>query len=105
EAHTDSVRRACAQRGCELEHGPPVYVPWPWAVNAAHVRAGSAIMEAVSSFYLCPHCGESVDTSPDLGGGQEQDYVEDCPVCCRPNRIHARYDSDEDDFQIDAESE
>lgn len=59
----------------------------------------------VSSDYQCPHCGESVDTSPDLGGGEEQDYVEDCPVCCRPNQIHASYDSDEDAFSIEATPE
>jgi hypothetical protein len=59
----------------------------------------------VSSFYQCPHCGESVDTVPDPGGGEEQDYVEDCPVCCRPNQIHARYDPDEDAFDVEAQPE
>ena len=39
--------------------------------------------------YTCPHCGETVDTWPDPGGGEAQTYVEDCPVCCRPNQIHA----------------
>jgi hypothetical protein len=39
--------------------------------------------------YICPHCGEEVDTTPDPGGGDEQEYIEDCPVCCRPNVIHA----------------
>ena len=34
--------------------------------------------------YECPHCGEPVDTSPDPGGGADQDYIEDCPVCCKP---------------------
>src|SRR5437016_236743 len=29
-------------------------------------------------FYLCPHCGEEVCTSPDPGGGTEQEYLEDC---------------------------
>lgn len=55
--------------------------------------------------YLCPHCGEQVDTAPDPGGGHEQEYVEDCPVCCRPNLIHARYSPDEDDFHIEASPE
>jgi hypothetical protein len=59
----------------------------------------------VSSSYLCPHCGEPVDTYPDPGGGQVQDYVEDCPVCCRPNRIHASFDADQDGYQVQAEAE
>jgi hypothetical protein len=42
--------------------------------------------------YRCPHCGEIVDTWPDEGAGEAQIYVEDCPVCCRPNQIHARLD-------------
>jgi Cysteine-rich CPXCG len=42
--------------------------------------------------YTCPHCGETVDTWPDPGGGEEQTYLEDCPVCCRPNQIHAVVD-------------
>ena len=24
----------------------------------------------------------------DLSAGESQEYVEDCPVCCRPNVIH-----------------
>ena len=52
------------------------------------------------SFYLCPHCGEEVDTDPDPGGGLEQEYIEDCPVCCRPNRIFASYVPDEDAYVV-----
>ena len=25
-------------------------------------------------------------------GGESQEYVEDCPVCCRPNVIHVEID-------------
>ena len=56
----------------------------------------------MASFYQCPHCGESVDTVADVGGGEVQDYIEDCPVCCRPNQIHAEYDADEDSFHVEA---
>lgn len=31
----------------------------------------------------CPYCGETFDTLVDCSGGS-QDYIEDCPVCCRP---------------------
>jgi hypothetical protein len=37
--------------------------------------------------YVCPHCGQRVDTVPDFGGGFDTTYIEDCPLCCRPNRI------------------
>jgi hypothetical protein len=32
----------------------------------------------------CPYCGEPVEILIDETGGERQDYVEDCPVCCRP---------------------
>jgi hypothetical protein len=30
----------------------------------------------------------------DAGGGTRQDYVEDCPVCCRPWRVNVRIEDD-----------
>jgi cysteine-rich CPXCG protein len=38
---------------------------------------------------VCPYCGESVTIFVDPGGGEVQDYVEDCPACCRPWAVHA----------------
>ena len=32
--------------------------------------------------YDCPYCGEVVETTVDLSGG-DQTYIEDCQVCCR----------------------
>jgi hypothetical protein len=57
------------------------------------------------SFYSCPHCGEEVDTAPDPGGGAALEYIEDCPVCCRPNVISAEYVADEDDYVVSARRE
>lgn len=58
-----------------------------------------------ASSYLCPHCGEEVDSSPDLGGGEHQTYIEDCPVCCRPNQITAVLDESGDfSLQVSAET-
>lgn len=42
---------------------------------------------------LCPHCGEAAPIALDPAGGPSQDYVEDCPVCCRPWRLRVTYDS------------
>jgi hypothetical protein len=32
----------------------------------------------------------------DLTAGSRQEYVEDCPVCCRPHVIHVEIDEDGD---------
>ena len=40
-----------------------------------------------STEVTCPHCGQTVEISVDTGGGEDQEYIEDCPVCCRPWRV------------------
>lgn len=40
----------------------------------------------------CPYCGETVNITLDPAGGHDQDYVEDCEVCCRPWRVQVHYD-------------
>ena len=49
----------------------------------------------------CPHCGENIDTYPDLGGGEDQEYLEDCSVCCRPIVFHARWDEITNEYRVD----
>ncbi|EMI42752.1 MULTISPECIES: CPXCG motif-containing cysteine-rich protein [Pirellulaceae] len=44
--------------------------------------------------YVCDNCGEEIVIPVDLGGGQDQTYVEDCPVCCSPSVIHVHFDDD-----------
>lgn len=44
--------------------------------------------------YTCDACGEEIVVPLDLSAGARQDYVEDCPVCCRPNIIHVEMDDD-----------
>ena len=46
--------------------------------------------------YQCDSCGEEVVVPIDLSAGSSQQYVEDCPVCCRPNIIHLEIDEDGD---------
>ncbi len=43
---------------------------------------------------LCPYCGEPSEVAVDPGGGAFQEYVEDCPVCCRPWRVTVAYQAD-----------
>ena len=42
--------------------------------------------------YVCDACGEEIVIPLDLAAGSTQEYVEDCPVCCRPNVIHIEID-------------
>jgi hypothetical protein len=42
----------------------------------------------------CPYCGEINEIALDPGSGSQQEYVEDCQICCRPWRVVVRYSSD-----------
>lgn len=46
------------------------------------------------SSYVCDNCGEDIVVPIDLTAGSDQDYVEDCPVCCAPSLIHVSIDPD-----------
>ena len=49
---------------------------------------GDAAMEAEVN---CPYCGELNVIALDPGSGSEQEYVEDCQVCCQPWRVTVHY--------------
>jgi hypothetical protein len=42
----------------------------------------------------CPHCGEANEVALDPGSGNDQEYVEDCQVCCRPWLMYVKYGRD-----------
>ncbi|MEQ8846203.1 CPXCG motif-containing cysteine-rich protein [Botrimarina sp.] len=44
--------------------------------------------------YTCGECGEEIVVPIDLSAGASQQYVEDCPVCCRANVIRVEIDPD-----------
>jgi hypothetical protein len=46
--------------------------------------------------YLCDWCGEEIVVPIDPSAGERQEYVEDCPVCCRPNVIVVEADEEGD---------
>ena len=39
----------------------------------------------------CPYCGEPFSTRVDTSAGNQQ-YIEDCQVCCRPIEFRALVD-------------
>ena len=43
--------------------------------------------------YICDACGEEIVIPLDVSAGREQEFVEDCPVCCRPNVLHVDVDA------------
>lgn len=53
--------------------------------------------------YVCDACGEEIVIPVDPSAGSHQDFVEDCPVCCRPNVIHV--DFLDDGVRVWSESE
>lgn len=66
-------------------------------------RLGLTAMKDEGS-YICNSCGEDIVVPLDLSAGSIQEYVEDCPVCCRPNLIHVEID-EEGEAHVWAESE
>lgn len=53
--------------------------------------------------YVCAACGEEIVIPIDATQGSEQSFVEDCPVCCRPNVVQV--DIDENGPRAWAEAE
>lgn len=49
----------------------------------------------------CPFCGERFEAVVDASGG-DAEYIEDCPVCCRPihMQLHA---GDDGELGLDAD--
>jgi hypothetical protein len=52
---------------------------------------GTAETEAVVN---CPYCGEDTEVALDPGSGNDQEYIEDCQVCCRPILMYVKYGMD-----------
>jgi hypothetical protein len=53
---------------------------------------GADLADAVEVF--CPYCGEGIDIGVDQAGGELQEYVEDCQVCCQPLNVRVIVDRD-----------
>jgi hypothetical protein len=51
----------------------------------------------------CPYCGEQIELSIDCSV-EQQEYTEDCSVCCRPMLV-AVTSVDGEVFEIDARTE
>lgn len=54
---------------------------------------GDGVAETVAEVW-CPYCGEPSEINVDPSGGSLQNYVEDCPVCCRPWQVTVHFSFD-----------
>jgi len=61
------------------------------------------INEVSAKTVSCPYCGEHIDILVD-GSLPEQEYLEDCQVCCRPIMLSVMVNAD-DDVVVMARSE
>ncbi len=54
--------------------------------------------------FICAVCFEEIETVVDTSQGVDQEYIEDCSICCRPNvlRVHIEPDGE---ITIDASFE
>ena len=53
--------------------------------------------------YNCDSCGEEIVVPIDLSAGSAQEYVEDCPVCCRPIEMRLQVGADGEIDGLDAD--
>lgn len=45
--------------------------------------------------YSCAICGETNSTFVDPSQGENQEYIEDCQICCNPNILQVQKFGDE----------
>jgi hypothetical protein len=61
--------------------------------------------ELIDKTVECPYCGENIDVLVDQSE-EQQNYIEDCQVCCRPIVFNVTVDSDGDaNITVNAENE
>lgn len=48
--------------------------------------------------WVCQYCGEENEIWVDLTVKGDQDFIEDCEVCCRPNRILIKHDKEDEEY-------
>ena len=74
-------------------------------VPAAHFSMKCGLVYLMVASYICAVCGETIETVIDESQGIQQEYIEDCQVCCRPNVLHVTIDPDTHTAEIASEFE
>ena len=68
----------------ELQERLAAGEPAPARVHLALEGGADAPADLVAVAAPCPYCGERVTVHVEPTGMPSEEYVEDCPVCCRP---------------------
>ena len=76
--------------GTELESGSVAYSSQQMLFD----RGVKTVQDEAT--HICDVCGEEIVIPVDPSIGSSQEFVEDGPVCCRPNVIHVEIDEDGD---------
>jgi hypothetical protein len=76
----------------------------PFKVIVCCGRERRCSMELDASF-VCAYCFSVNEIVVDGTGGLQQQYIEDCQVCCRPNRLHIVVEEDLHAASVVAEPE
>ena len=79
-------------------------VVWAKGETGRRLRSSWEETRKDEASYICDSCGEEIVLPIGLTAGSRQEYVEDCPACCRPNVIHVEVDED-GDVRVRAERE
>jgi hypothetical protein len=59
----------------------------------------------MEQLFLCAFCGEENEIFIDLTGGERQELIQDCRVCCRPNLVKARYNYYTNEYELEVAQE
>ncbi|RTE65777.1 CPXCG motif-containing cysteine-rich protein [Amphritea opalescens] len=59
-------------------------------------------LESISD--VCPYCGEPIELLVDCSAG-DQEYIEDCQVCCKPITVELKLDGLEPEVTLKSENE
>lgn len=54
-------------------------------------KSGVVVLRQEEVWVQCPYCGEMIEILVDISVGEQQ-YIEDCSVCCAPILMSAQVD-------------
>lgn len=89
EVDVDALREALVTslEAAKAPFQPDARPAWFEAGHAPAEDSGEQLEHEAS----CPYCGEPVLVAVAPEDAQGADYVEDCPVCCRPWQVQVRH--------------
>ena len=56
----------------------------------------------IETTFVCIYCLQVNEIVVDGSGGLKQEYIEDCQICCRPNKLTITVDKDMHKAWVDA---